>query len=255
MTDDVGSNRFALVHPARTAVIVALVAALLLVGLLLLERSGPSPVQRLQSVSPAQPAAASATGSGGQSSALARTAASPSRLANASISGAASASQITPVAGDEVHTCKTFIGGNGTTLSTATYDTKGTTIDKIGTPGQFLYWVQFPVTSTGPQTLTITQVTNFAPTTGTAFFAVMNGSTAFDSGCNSLATTITGSDASVTVSFTAAAAGTYNIGVQFATHGIIGADPASTTSGFSYNYTFATTGLSGSTQGLLLTHV
>jgi len=39
------------------------------------------------------------------------------------------------------------------------------------------------------------------------------------------------------------------------THSVVGSSPASDTPGFSYNYTFSTTGASGSTQGLLLTHV
>jgi len=39
------------------------------------------------------------------------------------------------------------------------------------------------------------------------------------------------------------------------THRVVGSSPASDTPGFSYNYTFSTTGASGSTQGLLLSHV
>jgi hypothetical protein len=140
-------------------------------------------------------------------------------------------------------------------LSTVTYDTSGTTLSKIGTPGTFLYWVQFQVTSTGDQSFTITQSTTYQPTTGTPIFDLMGGTSAYDGSCQTLATTVTGSGASVTVSFTAAATGSFVIGVKYVTHNIIGSSPASSTPGFTYNYTFTTTGLGGSTQGVLLTHV
>jgi hypothetical protein len=254
MSDEVGSNRVALVHPARTAAVLAVVAALLLAGLLLLERSGPSPVQHLRSVSSGQPAAASATGSAGQSPTLAGTSASPSRLANADPSGITGRSQIT--AGDS--TCSQFNAGTATTLSSILYTTKGTTISDVD-QGAMWYWLSFS-TSAGPQSFTITQATNYAPNPpANGFFVQGGGTSAFDSSCNSLATSTSGGtvgNPTVTVSFTAPAAGTYIIRVKLqAGRTIVGSSPASTTSGFSYNYTFATTGVSGSTQGLLLTHV
>jgi hypothetical protein len=255
MSDDVSPNPGRLVHPARTAVILVVVAALLLLGLLLLERSGPSPVQHLRSISSGQPAAASATGSAGQSPTLARTNAPQTRLANATVSGGG-ASQIASGTGfNGQGVCTQFLAGTATTISTVTYDTKNGTVTKIPTPGSFWYFVKVQVTTPGTQSFTITQATDYAPTSGTPYFLLGGGSTAFDSSCNDLSGTATGGGASTTVTFTATTAGTYEVGVKFMTHAPIGSSPASDTSGFSYNYTFATTGASGSTQGLMLTHV
>jgi hypothetical protein len=249
-----GSNRVALVHPARRAGVIALVAALLLAGLLLLERSGPSPVRNLRNISTGQPARASATGSVGQSRDLAPRSALPSRLNDASIS-AAGKSQLTNTAEPGETECSSFLAGTATGVSSVTYDTKGSTIDKVITPGQFYYWVSIPVTTTGMQSFTITQSTGYSPTTGTPYFATSSGLSAYDGSCNPLTTTPTGGGASTTVGFTASTTGTYVIGVKFSTHAVIGSSPASSAPGFSYNYTFSTTGVSGSTQGLLLTHL
>jgi hypothetical protein len=251
MSDDVGSSPGTLVHPTRRALVIALVAALLLAGLLLLERSGPSPVQRLQSISPAQPAAASATGSGGQSSALAGTAASPSRLANATVSGGGVQSQITGTGTKLEATCTQFTGGTATSVSEVDYDTRGTTISKVTTPGQFDYWVTIPA---GTTSVTITETTNYAPTTGDGFIELGSGSAVFDSSCNPVSATITGGGGTVTVTLSAPATGTDEIGVKFMTHSIIGSDPASTTPGPDYTYTFSD-GASGSSQALTLNHV
>jgi hypothetical protein len=135
------------------------------------------------------------------------------------------------------------------------YDTKATTISKVTVPGVFVYWVTDPVSSPGAQSVTVTQTTNFAPTTGTPIFQLVPGdTTALDGSCNALATTVTGDGASATVSFTAPAAGTYIVAVSYMTHDIIGDSPASTTPGPDYNYTLSD-GASGSTQGLTLNHV
>jgi hypothetical protein len=254
MSDEMGSNRVALVHPARRAGVIALVAALLLAGLLLLERSGPSPVRNLRNISTGQPARASATGSVGQSRHLAPRSALPSRLNDASIS-AAGKSQLTDTAEPGETECSSFLAGTATTVSTVTYDTKGSTISKVITPGEFYYWVSIPVGTAGSQSFTITQVTTYTATTGTQYFAVSSGGSAYDGSCTPLATTITGGGASTMVSFTAAAPGTYVIGLKFSTHAVIGSSPASSTPGFSYSYTFSTSGVSGSMQGLSLTHV
>jgi hypothetical protein len=255
MSDDVSPNPGPLVHPARTAVILVVVAALLLLGLLLLERSGPSPVQHLRSISSGQPAAASATGSGGQSSTLARTAASPSRLANADPSGGGVSSQLTAIMGQASAMCRSFLAGTATTLPEVDYDTKGTTVSKVTVPGAFFYWVTVNAAGAGTESVTVTQSTTFAPMTGTPIFALVpSGSAAFDSSCNSVSPTITGDGSSATVSFTAPAAGTFAVAVEYMTHDIIGDSPASTTPGPDYTYTFSD-GASGSTQAVTLNHV
>jgi hypothetical protein len=250
MSDEVGTNRIALDHPARRAAVIAVIAAVLLAGLLLLERSGPSPVHNLRNISSGQAAAASPAGPAVQPS-------SPHplspQLADASIS-AAGKSQITDTSLKVESECGAFLAGTATTVSTVTYDTKAGTITKVLTPGQFLYFVSIPVSTAGPQSFTITQTTNYSPTTGTPFFGLGSGSTALDGNCNSLGTTVTGGGASTTVGFTASAPGTYVIAVKYTTHSVIGSSPASDTPGFSYNYTFSTGGVSGSTQGLQLTH-
>jgi hypothetical protein len=233
--------------------VIALIAALVLAGLLLLERSGPSPVRNLRNISTGQAAQASATGAAGQSHVLAPRSALPTRLNDASIS-AAGKSQITDVMGNATATCFQFVAGTATTRSTVSYDTKDTTISKVTVPGAFFYWLSVS-TSAGPQTFTVTQSTTYAPMTGTPLFHLTSEGRAFDTSCNMLATTETGGDDSVTVSFTAPTAGTYVFAVEYMTHSIIGSSPASSTPGFSYPYTFSTSGVSGSTQGLMLTHV
>jgi hypothetical protein len=250
MSGEVGSNPSALVNHARTAVIIALVAALLLLGLLLLERSGPSPVQHLRSISPAQ-AAAPTGGSGGQSSTLAGTAASPSRLANATVSGGGVQSQLTSTGAKLEATCTQFLGGTATSVSEVDYDTRDTTISKVTTPGQFDYFVTIPA---GTTSVTITETTNYTPTTGDGFFELGSGSSVFDSSCNSVSATITGGGGTVTVTLAAPATGTDEIGIKFTTHSIIGSSPAVTTPGANYTYTFSD-GASGSSQALTLNHV
>jgi hypothetical protein len=251
MSGDVGSNRRALVHPVRTAVIVALVAALVLLGLLL-ERSGSSPVKSLN-ISSGQ--AAPASGAAGHGANATPPAALHTVLNGATISGGG-ASQITNTTSNGEDTCTEFTGGTAGTVSTVSYDTKSDgTLSKVTTPGSFWYFVSISVSSPGSQSFTITQSTNYAPTSGTPYFSLGGGSTGYDGSCNPLGTTVTGGGASTTVSFTAPAAGTYIVGVKFMTHSVVGSSQANTTPGFSYNYTFATTGASGSTQGLMLTHV
>jgi hypothetical protein len=252
MSGDVGSNRVVLVHPVRT--VIAVLAALLLLGLLLAERSGSSPVQPLRNISSGQGAGANANGPAGHGPGVAPSSAPQPKLFGATISGGG-ASQITNTTANGEDTCSQFTGGTATTVSTVSYDTKTGTITKIPTPGSFWYFVSVQVTTPGTQSFTVTQTTNYAPTTGTPYFSLGGGSSAYDGSCNSLGTTVTGGGASTTVSFSAATAGTYIVSVKFMTHAPLGSSPASDTSGFSYNYTFSTTGASGSTQGLMLTHV
>ena len=253
MSGDVGSNRVVLVHPVRT--VIAVLAALLLLGLLVAERGGSSPVQPLRNISSGgHGAGASASGPAGHGPSVAPSSALQPKLFGATISGGG-ASQITNTAFKGETECTLFTGGTATTVSTISYDTNNGTISKITTPGSFWYFVSVQVTTPGTQSFTVTQTTNYAPTTGTPYFSLGGGSTAYDGSCNPLGTTVTGGGASTTVSFTAATAGTYIVSVKFMTHSVIGSSPASDTPGFSYNYTFATTGASGSTQGLMLTHI
>ena len=74
--------------------------------------------------------------------------------------------------------------------------------------------------------------------------------------CNTLSTTITGTNADRKVVFTAAAAGTYYIGIKYSTKDIVGSGPAATkfVPPFNYQYTFSTTGVAGSTSALALNH-
>jgi len=252
MSGDVGSNRVVLVHPVRT--VIAVLAALFLLGLLVAERGGSSPVQPLRNISSGQGTGASASGPAGHGPSVASSSALHTTLNGATISGGGS-SQITDTGAKGETECTFFTGGTATTVSTVSYDTNSGTISKITTPGSFWYFTKVQVTAPGTQSFTVTQTTTYAPTTGTPFFSLGGGSTAYDGSCNPLGTTVTGGGASTTVSFTAATAGTYIVSVKFMTHSVVGSSPASDTSGFSYNYTFSTTGASGSTQGLLLTHV
>jgi hypothetical protein len=246
-----GKDTFA-VRSVRLVLAIFVAVALFFIGLLWLEGSGPSPVRPLRVLSARQSV-------GGASGPVGRGTIFRSVGIAATVSGAPPpTSQITTTSagGGEV-ICQQFVAGTATTLLTVVYDTKGTTINKVITPGQFWYWVSIQAASAGPQTFTITEASTYVPTSGSPFLTLGSGTTAYDSGCNPLAASVSGGTArnpAVTVSFDAPAAGTYIIGVKQATHSIIGSGPASTTSGFSYNYTYATIGVSGSTQGLNLTH-
>ena len=238
-------------HGARrswwTGAILLAAGFVLYGGLLVLERSGPSPVQRVAE-SPAPRSVVAASGPVGQATIFGQT-----PKFTATISGAAPVSQITTTGGGGSEViCQQFIAGTASTLSTVVYDTNGMTISKVITPGQFWYWVNVQA-SAGPQSFTITQTTTYTPMTGNPFFLLGGGTAVFDGSCNSVAASTSGGTAAnpnVTVSFTAPSAGSFNIAVKEMTHSIIGSSPASTT----YTYTFATTGVGGSTQTLSLTH-
>jgi hypothetical protein len=234
-------------------VILAVVAGLLLLGLLVLERSGSNPVQPLRNISSGQPGAANASGPAGHNNAVAQSALPT--LNGATISGGGNSQMTGSSNQNGEQLCTSFTGGTAPTVSTVSYDTKDTTISKVTVPGAFYYFVKVQVTTPGTQTFTVTQSSSYAPTTGTALFAEQSGGSAYDGSCNMLSTTVTGDPSSLTVTFTAPTAGTYILGLHYMTHSIVGSADASSTAGFTYNYTFATTGASGSTQGLTLTHV
>jgi hypothetical protein len=163
-------------------------------------------------------------------------------------------SQITPTAA----TCQQFASGTAAGLSSVTYATKGTTITSEN-PGAFFYWVRIAVSTAGSQSFTITQATTYAPTTGTRYFTLpSSGSVAYGPSCTTLATQLNGGTATnptVTISFSAAAAGTYFIRLKYSTSSVVGSGPAFTSrSAGSYTYAFQTTGLSSSTSTLVLQH-
>jgi hypothetical protein len=160
-------------------------------------------------------------------------------------------SQITPTS----TTCTQFATGSAATQTAIAYSTKGTTISQDD-PGVFFYWVKVTVTTTGKQTFNITQSTTYNPTTGSKLYTLASGSSAYDKNCNTVSTTITGTDANRQVVFTAGSAGTYYIGLKYSTGAIVGSGPAATSfkAPYNYLYTFATTQVTGSTSTLALNH-
>jgi hypothetical protein len=160
-------------------------------------------------------------------------------------------SQITPTS----TTCSQFASGTAATQGPITYSTKGTTISQTA-PGVIFYWVKVTVSSAGTQTFTITQSTTYRPTKGTQYFTLASGSFAYAGNCNKLTTTIGGTDASRTITFKAAAAGTYYIGLKYTPSDVVGSSPAATkfVSPYNYLYTFSTTGVAGSTSTVALNH-
>ncbi|HEV2216163.1 MAG TPA: hypothetical protein VGV88_01200 [Candidatus Dormibacteraeota bacterium] len=157
-------------------------------------------------------------------------------------------SQITPTQ----TTCSQFASGTAPTLSSVMYSTKGSTISSDN-PGVMFYWVKVTVTSAGTHTYTITQTTNYAPTSGSPLFTVASGSFAFDASCNALATTLSGPASNLQVTFSGKA-GTYYIGIKYSPKSVVGTGPAATAPLSSYTYTFQTTGVGGSTDTIKLIH-
>jgi hypothetical protein len=167
--------------------------------------------------------------------------------ASATTSVACPVGQITPTN----TTCQQFSSGTAGTLSAVTYPTSGTTIGQGVAPGVFFYWTPIKVTSAGLQSYTITESTNYNPTTvplgSSRYFPFAAGSFAYTPACATLSTTITSdtsngaNPATVTVMFTAPSAGTYFIGIKFTTKSVAGTGPAFTSAsqGF-YTYQFET---------------
>jgi hypothetical protein len=111
----------------------------------------------------------------------------------------------------------------------------------------FFYWVAVTVPA-GSNTVAITETITTSNFTG--LFDIASGSNVFDSNCNSVSETITQNPTTgaVTVMFNAPTAGTYIIGIKYASKSIVG-DPAPSP-GTTVHYDFSTTGVPGSTQGL-----
>ena len=158
------------------------------------------------------------------------------------------ANEITPTS----TTCAQFKAGIPP-LSTINYSTKGTTISQTN-EGVFFYSIKLTL-GTGSQTIAINQTTTYAPTSGTPFFALASGSSAYDANCTTLNTkiaTATAHGAATTnVTFTAGTPGTYYLGIKYSTGSIVGSGPAATAAGAAYTYTFAS---SGSISKLTLRH-
>jgi hypothetical protein len=147
-------------------------------------------------------------------------------------------------------TCAQFSGGTAQTLSSVQYTVKNGAILQEN-PGVFFYWVKVTAPA-GNNTFVVNQ----SITTGNfnTLFAIASGSNVYNSSCTNVHGTFTQSSinntsGTVTVTFNAATAGTYYIGVKFQTTSVTGKTaPTPSTVG----YTYSTTGVPGSTSSLNL---
>jgi hypothetical protein len=147
-------------------------------------------------------------------------------------------------------TCTDFSGGTAQTLSNVQYSVKNGKINQEN-PGVFYYWVKVTAPAGGN-----TFMVNQSITAGNfnTLFAIANGSNVYNSSCtnahgNFTQSTINNTTGTVTVTFNAPTAGIYYIGIKFQTSSVDGKTaPTPTTVGYSYS----TTGVSGSAQGLNL---
>jgi hypothetical protein len=149
-------------------------------------------------------------------------------------------SQITPTQ----TTCSQFNSGTAPTLSEIDYSVKGGKINSVA-PGVFFYWIKVTAAA-GSNTFSITQTI----TTGnfSTYFQFASGSGAYTSSCGTIKSTrITQSGGTVTVQFNAPTAGTYIIGIKYNTGTVKGATAPNPST---VHYEFATTGQSGTTQGI-----
>ena len=124
--------------------------------------------------------------------------------------------------------------------------------DKVSqtNPGTFFYWVKVAV-GAGASSAVVDQsllTGNF-----TRVFSLGSGSqSVYNAGCASVrgATATQAANGDVTVNWTAAAGGTFYIGLKYSTSSIVGG--AKPDPGTNVDYTFATTGVPGSTEGVRL---
>src|SRR5579884_686467 len=151
-------------------------------------------------------------------------------------------SQITPTE----TTCNQFSTDSATTLTQIQYALKSGKISQVN-PGVFFYWVTVTA-GAGTQSLTITE----SKGSSSRPFLISSGSNAFNSSCGTVSgTKITQSSATgtVTVKFNAGTGGTFYIGIKFSTSHVVG-EPAPSPS--PVDYTFITTGVTGSTSDIYL---
>jgi hypothetical protein len=147
--------------------------------------------------------------------------------------------QITPTA----TTCSSFRDGTSATLTEIQYSVKNGTINQVN-PGVFFYWVKVTAVA-GNNSFTVTQTNSQPPFPD---FTVASGSSAFDSTCTAIRSRITqASNGDVTVSFSAAAAGTVYIGIKYNASSVKGSPTPNPTT---VHYDFATVGVPSSTEGL-----
>jgi uncharacterized protein len=159
-------------------------------------------------------------------------------------------SQVAQVAAGS--TCQQFSTGTAPDLPTLAsggqveYSVKGNRIGQTN-PGNFLYWVKVTV-GAGNQSLVVDQsitTANFAQP-----FSLGAGSKVFNASCAGVsASTITQANGDATVSWPAGAGGTFYIGIKYDTSSLVGANAPSPTN---VDYSFSTTGVLGSSDGLRL---
>jgi hypothetical protein len=148
-------------------------------------------------------------------------------------------SQITPTQ----TTCSQFAAGTSPTLSQIQYSLKGSgskaTINQVN-PGVMFYWVKV----SGSNSYTITQT--LSADTLTTPFGLASGSFAYNANCQTVNATLTqNANGTVTVS----GSGIVYIGIKYNPGTVVGKsapNPATVT------YTFATTGIAGSTSSVNL---
>ncbi len=150
-------------------------------------------------------------------------------------------SQITPTA----TTCSQFASGTSATLDTLEYSVKSGKISQVN-PGVFFYWVKVDATA-GSNTFTINQTI----TTGNfnTYFSQAAGSNVFTSSCTVVKppASITTVNGVTTITFDAATAGQYIIGIKYnasSVKGVTAPDPTTV------HYQFQLDSLATSIQGI-----
>jgi uncharacterized repeat protein (TIGR01451 family) len=145
--------------------------------------------------------------------------------------------QITPTA----TTCQQFAAGTSATLDTLLYSVKGNPprISQVS-PGVFFYWVK--VSGSGTYTITQTSSPAFKP------FNIASGSAVWSASCSKVSgATITQNTTTGTVTVTFTGTGTFYIGLKFDSGSVKDQPQPSPTT---VHYTFSTTGVPGSSQGI-----
>jgi Bacterial pre-peptidase C-terminal domain len=141
--------------------------------------------------------------------------------------------------------CNKFRDGGAQTLSSVSYAVGGHGEIKDVKPDAFLYWVAVTVPA-GSNTFMVSETI----TTGnfnTLFDIDKPKSKVFDSNCHDVHGIFTQNGGTVTVTFTAPAAGTYYLQVKYKTDSV-NHDPAPSPT--TVHYEFMTAGMPGSTSGL-----
>jgi uncharacterized repeat protein (TIGR01451 family) len=154
-------------------------------------------------------------------------------------------------------TCSQFLQGTNQPITQIQYSVKGNP-SKINqtNPGVFFYFVQLNFSTSGSKTVHVTQLNTTSPfvlksppfpAQSIQVFSVVAGTTT----CNNVSLTgsSTGTPADVSATFNASTGTNYVVAVKYSTSSIAGsAAPNPTTQ----QYTYATTGVAGSTQTLNL---